>query len=91
MLKLRQRGGKYLQIGAPLSFAFQQGIQDSTARLSTAWVIPTHNIVRSPHSLKEFLVHILGTAVVGHIGQVNIDWWSRGDSRTGFLGVITWK
>ena len=74
-----------------MSFALEQRVQDSTAGFSTARVVPAHHVVRSSYSLEEFLVHILGTAVVGHIGQVDIDGRSGGDSRARFLGVVSWK
>lgn len=62
----------YLQVGAPLSFPVQQRVQNPAARLTATTVVPTHHIVRRPHPPKKLLVHVLGTAVIGHIGQVHI-------------------
>ena len=71
-----------------MRLALQQGIQNPTAGLCTARVIAANHIVGRPDPLEELLVHVLGTAVVGHIGQVHIDGWPRGYGGTGLWGCV---
>lgn len=77
----------YLHVASPLSLPFQQGIQDSPAGLLGGRVIPTHHVVRWPHSLEKFHVNILTVAVVGDIAQVQIHGkaWRHG----GWLGRLS--
>ena len=86
----RRRRRAYLQVGAPLSFAVQQSVQDPAAGLAAAAVVAAHHVVGRPHPLEELLVHVLGTAVIGHVGQVHVHRgaWGRGHH---LLVAVTWK
>lgn len=78
MKEEESQGLSYLEIGPPLSLAVKQRIQNPAAGFSVGGVVAAHHVVRSTHSLEELLVHILGTAVIGDVGQVYVDggsWW----------------
>ena len=83
--------GGYLQVGAPLGLPLQQGVQDAPARLAAARVVPAHHVVGGPDPPEELLVHVLGAAVVRHVGQVYVDRRAGGDGRARLLGGVPWK
>jgi len=76
----------YLQVRSPLSFPVQQRVEDASAGLAARLVVPGDHVVRGANALEELLVHVLGVAVVGNVGQVHINGKTGSACRAGLLG-----
>ena len=60
-------------VGSPLSLPVQQRVEDTATRFAARAVVPADHVVRRADALEELLVHVLGAAVVGDVGQIHVD------------------
>lgn len=69
----RPWGDTHLQVSVPMLLAGQQCVQDGSHALLLALVLATDDVAERTHALEELLIHQVGAAPTGQVGQVQVD------------------